>query len=232
MRALSCALWNVRSICNKPDQVLQTLDNANIDIAFITETWLDNTSGNITYIIKNYGFDILRTDRESRGGGVAVIYRNIKCTMLSPPYHVSSSINSFEYHITRFKTTYETYCIVCLYRKQEIPVSDFLEQVDVLMDYVINTLTDVIIVLGDFNIHFDTINKASRDVIDIFSSYGLDPLVGEPTHVKGHTIDQIFYNCNDFDSQFNHTVSTENSISDHYALYFTIPCQCKCISKL
>ena len=63
MSSLSCVLWNVRSICNKPDQVMQALDDADIDIAFITETWLSDHSGNITHVIKNYGFDICHTDR-------------------------------------------------------------------------------------------------------------------------------------------------------------------------
>ena len=224
MSSLSCLLWNVRSICNKPDQVMQALDDADIDIAFITETWLSDNSGNITYIIKNYGFDICHTDRGSRGGGIAVIHRNIGCTTLVVPQHVSTSINSFEYHVIRLKSTYETYCIVCLYRKQEIPVCDFINEVDTLLEYVTNNLTEAIIVLGDFNVHFDIVKKSTKDVVDVFSSYGLQPSIQEPTHIEGHTIDQIFYNRNDFDSSLKLTVCTDLILSDHYAVYFTIPC--------
>ena len=100
---------------------MQALDGANIDIAFLTETWLNDLSGDITYTIKGYGFNICRTDRGSRGG-IAVIYRNTKCTTLVIPQHICSSINYFEYHVIQLRSNDKTHCIICLYRKQEIPV--------------------------------------------------------------------------------------------------------------
>ena len=54
---------------------MQTLDT--VDIAFITETWLTDFTGETTNTIKGYGFNILRTDRGGRGGGIAVIHKNI-----------------------------------------------------------------------------------------------------------------------------------------------------------
>ena len=48
-----------------------------VDMAFITETWLTECSGDVTYIIKNNGFSIHRTDRRGKGGGIAVIYIKI-----------------------------------------------------------------------------------------------------------------------------------------------------------
>ena len=122
INSVSCVLWNVRSICNKTDEVMQALDDANIDIGFITETWLEEHSGLTTHIIKGYGFNICRTDRGSRGGGIAVIYRNIVCKEVVFPHYVSSSINSFEYHAIQLTSTQEKYCIICLYRKLEVLV--------------------------------------------------------------------------------------------------------------
>ena len=58
---------------------MQTLDT--VDIAFITETWLTEFSGDTTSTIKGYGFNILRTDRGGRGGGIAVIHKNIECKL-------------------------------------------------------------------------------------------------------------------------------------------------------
>ena len=66
--------------------------------------------------------------------------------------------------------------------------------------------------------------KATKDVVDVLSSYGFQPSVQEPTHIDGHTIDQIFYNRNDFDSSLKLAVCTDLILSDHYAVYFTIPC--------
>ena len=150
---------------------MQALDDANIDIGFITETWLEEHSGLTTHIIKGYGFNICRTDRGSRGGGIAVIYRNIVYKEVVFPHHVSSSINSFEYHAIQLTSTQEKYCIICLYRKQEVPAREFINEVDILLDYVTNKLTETIIVLGDFNIHFDVKGRASDDVTHVFNNY-------------------------------------------------------------
>ena len=44
---------------------MQALEDADIDMAFITETWLEEHSGNIVGRIKEYNFNIHRTDRGS-----------------------------------------------------------------------------------------------------------------------------------------------------------------------
>ena len=223
----SCALWNVWSVCNKTDEVMQTLIDSDINLAFITETWLSDDTGNITSIIRSYGYQIFHTDRSSRGGGIAVIYRNIVCSNFTLPLHIHVSINSFEYHIVRMKkTSDENYCIISLYRKQEIPVSEFVEELDSLLDHVINTLTDVVLVLGDFNVHFDEMDKATKDVVNILTGYGLGPIIHEPTHKKGHTLDQIFCNINDFILPLQPTVCNDISLSDHFAIFFTLQLAC------
>ena len=117
--------------------------------------------------------------------------------------------------MNRFKSTYETYCIICLYRKQEIPIFDFIDEIDTLLEYITNNLTEVIIVLGDFNIHIDIMRQATKDVVDVLSSYGFQQSIQEPTHIDGHTIDQIFYNRNDFVSSLKLTVCEDLVLSDH-----------------
>ena len=221
INSISCLLWNVRSICNKTDKVMQALDG--VDIAFITESWLTESSGDIIYIIKNYGFKVYRTDRGSKGGGIAVIYRNTECNSLVFPQHVSSSLTSFEHHAIRLKTPHETYCIICIYRKQEVHVSDFLIEIDTLLDHATNTLDESIIVLGDFNIHFDVKEKSSTDVINVFNNYQLTSTVTEPTHNHGHILDQIFYNENTLKFPLKPSVHSDLTCSDHYPISFTIP---------
>ena len=72
--------WNVWSILNdeKLSNYLQVLEDNNIMIACITETWFDSKEGKFTATIKNAGFEITHAHRENkRGGGVAIIYK--KC---------------------------------------------------------------------------------------------------------------------------------------------------------
>ena len=71
-------LWNVRSLGNnlKHHFVQQTLEDQNIDIACITETWLSPDFGQDHTLseIKNFGFNISSTSRKGRrGGGVAIL---------------------------------------------------------------------------------------------------------------------------------------------------------------
>ena len=89
------------------------------------------------------------------------------------PYCVSASVNSFEHHAIQLKSTQETFYIICLYRKQEIQVSIFIDEVDILLDYVTNKQAGTTIVLGDFNIHFDVLGRTSSNVTDVFNNYQL-----------------------------------------------------------
>ena len=63
------------------------LDN-NIDIAFISETWLSSETNSVTAHIKSYGFDLIHVFRDKRGGGVAILWnkrvqKHIKFSMLT-----------------------------------------------------------------------------------------------------------------------------------------------------
>ena len=205
---------------------MESLCDLDTDIAFITESWLDDETSLTTSIIKSYGFKICHTYRTGRGGGVAILYRNFDCQTLSIPWYISSSISSFEYHIVKIKSLAFSYCAICIYRKQEIPVYLFLEEVEYLLDYVTHVSTDINVVLGDFNVHFDTKSKDARDVTDILSCYGLAPLIVDPTHKKGHTLDQVFINSNDiYDIPLQEKVHEHFSVSDHFAIEFRLPCK-------
>ena len=75
-------VWNVWSILNpvKLKNVLQTLEDNDIQIACITETWFDADKGTFTSTIKDEGYKILHSPRtDKRGGGTAIIYKeNLK----------------------------------------------------------------------------------------------------------------------------------------------------------
>ena len=70
--------WNVWSILNaeKLRNMLQVLEDNEIHIACITETWFDSIKGTFTTAIKEAGFEIVHDAREDkRGGGTAIIYK-------------------------------------------------------------------------------------------------------------------------------------------------------------
>ena len=75
------------------------LQDNNIDIACISETWLTENSNCTTALIKSYGFNIIHTFRSiGRGGGTAIIHR----------FNLISSVCNFDADIpiTSFGYTY------------------------------------------------------------------------------------------------------------------------------
>ena len=70
--------WNVWSVLNeeKLNNLLQILDDRQIGIACITETWFDRKSGTFSKAIREAGYKLHHSFREDkRGGGCAIMYR-------------------------------------------------------------------------------------------------------------------------------------------------------------
>ena len=69
--------WNVRSINNKVDKVLDYIIAKNISLFFVTETWLTDNNNHTTATIKSYGYNIFHYHRpmSQNGGGVAIVYK-------------------------------------------------------------------------------------------------------------------------------------------------------------
>lgn len=70
----SILLFNTRSLFNKIDDLKIRVNELKPDLICITETWFDYTTSDASISIP--GFDILRQDRDSRGGGVAIYHKS------------------------------------------------------------------------------------------------------------------------------------------------------------
>lgn len=64
---------NARSILNKSSDLESVIVTYKPDVLVITETWLQSDVNDEEVTPRGYG--IYRKDRDSRGGGVAIIYR-------------------------------------------------------------------------------------------------------------------------------------------------------------
>ena len=70
--------WNVWSIANemKLQNFLHILDDMNIEIACVCETWFDSKTGVFSRLIKEFGYELHHAHREKKkGGGVAILYK-------------------------------------------------------------------------------------------------------------------------------------------------------------
>ena len=121
-------LWNVRSISGyfKLHFVKQTLGGKDIHIACNTETWLNPNEGHKHIIseLEKFGYNVSFRSRKARkGGGVAFLIKNqIK---FSRVFKNTLQYNSFEWNGIRVYSPKTTYCILCIYRKQEISFLQF-----------------------------------------------------------------------------------------------------------
>ena len=213
---IGCLVWNVQSINNKVDEVIQVLSDNNIQVACISETWLSDQTSITTSIIKEAGYEIDHAYRDKRGGGVAILWKNIKVKSNFSP----KRFTSFQYKNIWLDGKLKIN-LICIYRFQEVSTKEFMKDLDTLLSEQF-ILTDTLILTGDFNYHYEKTDRS--DVIalaNLTSSYGLSQCVSGPTHKLGHTLDLLFVNKHNIDLKI--LESKSYGLGDHYPLIFDIP---------
>ena len=133
-------------------------DNA-IDLYFVTETWL-SAKGDKTKTVElaPSGFDVKSFPRQSqsRGGGIATIYKSILGSNFTFKTNLDFTDTSFK--VVQASLHYSTLDFFCLYRpppNRQNNLTDSMptEQLTDL-DYI-NNLPGVVCLVGDMNIHLD-----------------------------------------------------------------------------
>ena len=198
---------------------MNMLQDENIDIAGICETWLADANSPITATIKIHGYSILHHFRsDSRGGGTALIYKSCY-TMTAVP--LSSNCRTFEFTAAMIKTIASTKVLfIIIYRTGPI-TSAFNGELDHLLSEAA-AKCDTIVLAGDMNIHFDLgiKNGLVSQTLDVLSSYGMVKHINNATHVNGGSLDQIFTFSMDNKLAVSHTIDHENSLgSDHFPIF-------------
>lgn len=78
--SLICLSWNVHSLNNKTDEVMEHVLDFNADLVFLCELWLQSDINCVTAKVKTYNYTLLHTIRKSttkcRGGGIGLLYSN------------------------------------------------------------------------------------------------------------------------------------------------------------
>lgn len=214
---LTFMLYNPRSLNNKLSKVISYLQDKSIDIAGICESWLRNANCPTTATLKKHGFNIIHQHRDDkRGGGTALIY-NANLT-LTPVSFSKTDFKNFEFTSAMAKTkTSSKLLFIIVYRTEHL-TSNFNSEMDELLAEAIYKC-DVLIVAGDFNIHFNKSDGKGliHQTLNTFKSFGLKKHIEEPTHVNGGSLDQIFTYTLNKNIEFSFSVDVENVIgSDHF----------------
>lgn len=189
-------------------------------VVAITETWLNSNIESDCIVPPNY--KLVRCDRTTRGGGVAICLRNdIDCVVLE--------CDCDETVWCRISYYSRTFLFGVVYRTPNAPV-EFLEGLNEFLCKYVNDTTKVIMT-GDFNLPhvnwalltaggIDILN--GEKIIDITFNHNLTQIVKEYTRITDQsqsTLDLVFITENISDYE----ISIVEGISDHKMILFTIP---------
>lgn len=194
------------------------VQDLSVDVALVTETWLNESCSVTTACIKSYGYGIIHNFRsDRRGGGTAIIYKSSLST--STVSLGVDNIDTFGYTCMQLKCCSDVkVLVICLYRTGPV-VELFFTQLNDLLQAV-SLRSDYVIICGDFNIHAE--QPSSREVVKLLKvteSFSYCQLVHSSTHLQGGTIDLVFDNSNLIDLQ-SVTVHDHLNLSDHFPVVF------------
>lgn len=208
---------NARSLANKVSDLEAFLFEHDPYVITVTETWLCSDIPNST--IFPPGYTILRKDRGSRGGGVAILVKN---HILATPL---PDVSGAEALWCKIKLSHSPLYVGTMYR----PPNSSIDCLNKMSDYMQHYFhpTDKIILTGDFNLtgiaweatNCESSNNAFRQVLlDTAFIFNLKQVILEPTRVtplSQNILDLTFVS----DNFTNTKIQWENidGISDHHA---------------
>ena len=223
------AVFNAHSVQRRHRRcaILEFINDQNIDFMFVTETWLRPTGDeNKLKHLTPKGYKIYSLPRETKGGGILVIYRDhIKVNITTSFSFEHKSFELLQLSITSPKHIH----LFCIYKtpprkKNGLKNSTFIDELPQLLDHV-NLLRGNTVLFGDFNVHFNKKEEyLTKRILEITSSFDLVQGINEPTFYKsGNTVDWVLYREADnlvSKCEVNHTL-----FSDHSSVVCTLHCK-------
>ena len=214
-RIPSFLLSNVRSLCNKLDEVSFRISSMKPDIAVLTESWLDEQIPDSSVALPSYS--VVRKDRNRFGGGI-LIYISVDFDYQVLDLESISTIDSCDSEILPVIFPTLKLLVVTVYHpfwndstrnEQAIhTICDIIEFVFSLP--IFDPLSTKIVVCGDFN---DLICQLG----DLEMATGLSRIVFDNTRGT-RVLDQILTNIK---SEIVPSVSAPFGRSDHAVVFWT-----------
>ena len=219
---LKAALWNARSIRNKTVSVHDFVLENELDILFITESWLGRDDsviiGELTPPM--YSFINVPRPNSTTYGGIGILFKS--CLKLQLRSTDKQAV-TFEHAVVMDISRCVQYVII--YRpppssKNGYTTTEFLYEFESFVSDV-NLAANKIVIIGDFNLHIDLPSKPEIvSFMSILSSFDLFQHVSEATHVHGHILDLLIFREG---GDIIHNCGVRKCLeSDHYVVEFEI----------
>ena len=188
-------------------------------LAFLSETWFSPTGDESDIAAATPpDFTLVSFPRATRGGGLAVVYRDSlgsKIQVMATDF----SFKSFELCRVNLTVNNRAVTFISLYRpppsrKNKLTPKIFMEEFPVLLESIISS--DTLFILGDINFHYDS-NSDSYSLLvkDLLQTFNLKQMITETTHIRGHILDWVITNSEDCVE--NITVE-DKAVSDHFLI--------------
>ena len=222
---LRIGLFNTRSVRNKLHHIAETLNEFDLDILCLTDTWLFSSDIDIVRAALPKSHSIGHVPRTTTtgapGGGVALIYSlaisNIKHGM------AAFQASSFELMGASFSCHRQTINIYIVYRPGH-PGTDraFMEEFGSFLDGLLLVGGNSVI-CGDFNYSVDDGSKHfSAEFVELLDLSNIENFVSFPTHLSGHTLDLILTPAGSEYVKHVEALPIDSDMSDHTLILFSL----------
>jgi exonuclease III len=212
MNLLKVAHLNIRSLLPKFNDLANYISSNNFDVIALGETWLNNFVED--QVIAIPGYNLLRKDRTSRGGGVCMYIKN------KFNYKICYSNNNIEQLWISVDLRKTIMHIGVVYKAPNVPYKMFIDELEESLSYH-TSLADQLVCVGDINI--DMLKTDSVPTLyfnQMVEALNLLQVVNEPTRVTSSSyklIDIILISDQNLLKKVE--VCDKSDLSDHDLIY-------------
>ena len=213
---LSVLSFNIRSFFKNSVEFLATINNNNIDVVVLTETWLNSDTEELCNIQGYTGFHNYRKSKKS--GGVSIfVNNNLKCDELN----INVSNDTIECLGVKIycKDSLKWVNVIGIYR----PPSGLINSFNLRLNEIFNRYKicdSNTVITGDFNICLmrQDQHKDTSEFIDVMHSFHFYPLITRPTRVTDQNNSLIDHFWTNILSDFSSGV-IDTDITDHFPIF-------------
>ncbi|XP_072024913.1 uncharacterized protein [Amphiura filiformis] len=214
--------WNANRITNKTTTLVDHVIEYDVDIMFITETWLAENDlvviGECKPLVMSFEFP-KRGGRD--GGGIGVLYKKTLNLIIS---HTGFNSVNFEHYAVTLKNSIQ---FIVIYhpppsKVNGLKTSEFLDDIEMFLDELC-VVPESLVLIGDFNVHMDRPDKwDTKRFNDSLMTTGFRQFIDKPTHKSNHILDLLITRETDDLIQV-HDVHPE-FYSDHHIITCIVKC--------